>query len=99
MAKKLLPLVESKDIKLMYCPQLNNPDNLGTFLNLIKHGNISEIIELCKVYGIIIPANTRRDAIKGLILPVLSKENIKDSKYLLEKFDLGTSGGWKAFTK
>ena len=94
-AAKLLPLAKSKDIKLTFCPQLISPENFGVLINLINNGTVPEIIELCKAYDITIPAGTKREAIKGLIIPELSK--IKYSKYLLEKLNLGEQGSWTRF--
>ena len=96
-AVKLIPLVKSKDIKLTYCPHLTSLNNLGILVNLINNGTVLEIIELCKAYDIIIPAGTKREAIKALIIPELSK--VKGSKYLLEKLNLGEQGSWTRFTK
>ena len=96
-AAKLLPLAKSKDIKLTYCPQLISLDNLGILVNLINNGTVPEIIELCKAYDITIPAGTKREAIKALIIPELSK--VKGSEHLLEKLNLGDQGSWTRFTK
>ena len=98
-ARKLLPLVDSKSIKFSNCPQLLTLDSLGELLNLIKHGSIPEITTLCMAYDITVPAGTKREAIGELIKTKLADRKLKDSSYLLTKFDIGKSGSWTNFTK
>ena len=100
-AKKLLPFVGKEEpIKFMYCPQLNTPESMGELLNLIENGSIQEIKDLCKPYGIEIPSKiTLRGDIGEYLREKLSEMKKPNTKHLISKFNIGGSGGWKAFTK
>ena len=100
-AAKLLKLIEDKqEIKLSFCPQLTSTDNLAIILTMMSKGNISEVKKLCSVYDIPVPSSvTSRKDIGEHIKTEFGKMNLKGSKYILAKFNIGSSGGWSGFTK
>ena len=92
---------DPKPIKLMYSPKLNSPKDMGDLINLIKHGSLKEIKELWKAYydEPIPSSKTLRSQIGEYIKEKLYEMNKPNTKHLIDKFDIGTSGGWTAFTK
>ena len=110
-ARKLLKLIadnkelepnkrDPKPIKLMYSPKLNSPEDMGDLINLIKHGSLTEIKELWKAYNDepIPSSKTLRSQIGEYIKEKLYEMNKPKTKHLIDKFNIGTSGGWTAFT-
>ena len=110
-ARKLLKLITDnrdlepdkrnpKPIKLTYAPKLNSPEDMGDLINLIKHGSLTEIKELWKAYSDEpIPSSiTLRSQIGEYIKEKLYEMKKPNTKHLIDKFDIGASGGWTAFT-